>query len=129
MTKWITKKDNGKTRHVPIDDSKGHAQTLKGKLERLSWVKDKGFAFSDAGDDEATVYNTYYKGYYVEVFPLKLVRKGLKGWEYQIINNEKGIEYFSPAESGGNHPARTSKEARKYAISTLRTYLEEEGEN
>jgi hypothetical protein len=127
--RWISKKGvNGKVRRIPVQGGRakgmrGKEQSLDDITNNLEWIEDTGFAFSDAGEDKAKVYTTGYEGYYLEVFPMKLVNKNLKGWEYQIINEDKGIEYISGVESDGPS-AKTPKEAMEWAASTLRTYLE-----
>lgn len=122
---WISKKgSNGNVRHIPVQSGRARKELSSDDIpNNLEWAEDTGSAFSDAGEDKAKVYTTEYKGYYLEVFPMKLVNKNLKGWEYQIINDDKGIEYISGVESDGP-PAETPKEAMKWAASTLRTYLE-----
>ncbi len=95
------------------------------KKLKLKWYKDTGFAMSDAGVDSATIYNTGFEGYYLEVFPMKLINKNLRGWEYRIINNEKDIEYES--SYSGDH-AETPEEAMEWAESTLEDFLKEEKE-
>ncbi|MGC8585794.1 MAG: hypothetical protein ACP5L4_06775, partial [Thermoplasmata archaeon] len=108
MTRWITKKGkDGKVRHIPIQEGqrkrekkiKTKKQTIDEILNNLEWDEDIEFAFTDAGEDEGTVYKTYYNGYFLEVYPVSLFYAGEDGWEYQIINEEKGIEYNSLEES------------------------------
>ena len=136
MTKWITKKGkNGKNRHIPIQEGyqkkekqiKTKKQSLDEILKNLEWYEDIGFAYTDAGEDEAKTYNAYYKGYYLKVYPVSLFYAGEDGWEYEIISDKKGIEYNSLEESSnGNDHAKTPEEAEKWAIDTLKTFLEEE---
>jgi hypothetical protein len=133
MVKWISKKErSGKVKHIPIQREKSRRrktmtreQMLTHQLRNLRWGEDTDYAFSDAGVDKAKTYNTYYKGYYLKVFPMKLVNKDLEGWEYEIINDDRGIEYSSGAETVGP-PAKTPQIAKRWAISTLETFLEEE---
>lgn len=133
MVKWISKKErSGKVKHIPIQRKKSsrrrtitREQIRDRELRNLRWAEDTGYAFSDAGADEARTYNTYYKGYYLQVFPMKLVNRDLEGWEYEIINDDRGIEYMSAAETIGP-PAKTPQIAKDWAISTLKTFLEEE---
>jgi hypothetical protein len=94
-------------------------------LKNLKWAEDTGYAFTDVGKDEARIYNTFYAGYYIEVYPVSLFYSGDKGWEYRIINDEKGIDYNSMEYSNGFDHAKTSKEAMKKAIERLKEFLEE----
>ncbi|MGC8585804.1 MAG: hypothetical protein ACP5L4_06825, partial [Thermoplasmata archaeon] len=131
---WISKKEkDGKVRHIPIQEGqrkrerqiKTKKQSIDEILKNLQWSEDTGYALSDAGEDEARIYNTYYAGYYLEVYPVSLVYSGDEGWEYRILNDEKGIDYNSLEYSNGFDHAKTPEEAEKWAIERLKEFLYE----
>jgi len=107
-------------------------------MKKLNWFEDTGGAWSDEGVDSATVWKTAYNGkegsFYIEVYPLSLIHKDLKGWEYRIMETEPnggaikedGFEYDSASESNNeNDHAPTAKVAMKWAENTLEDILEE----
>ena len=102
-------------------------------MEKLKWYKDTGYGQTELAVDEATIWETTYNGeeglFSLEVYPIKLIDKGVEGWEYRIIeDNEEGTgeEYDSAFESSvGNDHALTAKEAMKWAENTLKDILEE----
>jgi hypothetical protein len=136
MVRWITKKGkDGENRHIPIQEGyrkrerqiKINKQSLDDILNNLQWHEDTDYAYTETGEDEAKTYHAFYDGYYIKVYPVSLVQSGEKGWEYEIINDEKGIQYNSLIESSNrNDHAKTSEEAKKWAIDTLKTFLEED---
>jgi len=112
MAKYESKKDKG--------------------MKKLEWYEDEDGGWTDDGVDSAKVWRTTYNGkegsFDIEVYPVSLVDKNVKGWEYRIIeDNEKGTEeYDSLFESSiGNDHAPTAKVAMKWAENTLRDIIEE----
>ena len=84
--------------------------------------------------DEAPIWETTYRGkegsFYLEVYPLSLIDKNEKGWEYRIIENnedddEDELNFDSGFETGNGDHAPTAKVAMKWAEATLEDMLEE----
>jgi len=101
-------------------------------MKKLNWFEDTSGAWSDMGVDLATVWKTAYNGkegsFYIEVYPLSLIDKDLKGWEYRIIEDNgegTGEEYDSSAYSNGNDHAPNAKVAMRWAYFTLDDILKE----
>ncbi len=95
---------------------------------KIRWHKTRETAFSDIGADSAVVYVAKVKGYYIEVYPVKLFDKNAKGWEYRIFNEEK-VDYDSIFNSlSDQDSARTPEEAMRWAEITLRDFLKKERE-
>jgi len=101
-------------------------------MKELKWYVDTEWALSDMGVNKAKVWRTAYYGkegtFDLEVYPVKLIHKDLKGWEYRIIeDNGEGTceEYDSYAYSNGNDHAPTAKEAMQWAEAELKDILEE----
>ena len=106
-------------------------------MKKLKWYKDTGYGQTESAVDKATVWRATYNGkeglFDLEVYPLKLIDKNAKGWEYRIIEtepngepNEDGIDFDSFYEtSGGYDSAPNPKVAMKWAEATLKDILEE----
>lgn len=91
----------------------------------VEWVKDTDWWVE--GGEEAEVYRTFYKGVYITVYPLKLIRKGALGWEYELYRAEPVIDWDSLTETSncrvstehlGDH-AKTPEQAQNWAIKTV----------
>ena len=136
--KWITKKGkDGKNRHIPINEGnrvrereiKPKRRTLDQKLEDLHWYTDTHSAYSDAGVDEAKVYETGidYKGkiYTITVYPIELVNEDLEGWGYKIytLKNDEIIDEYDAGWDSA-YIFSTPEEAMEASISTLKDMLE-----
>ncbi len=100
------------------------------KKLNVQWHKAIGFAYSDAGVDQATVYEAYVGDYYVKVFPKQLIDRESDGWEYEIINEFKNIDYNSAFERTNpwDYP-ETLDEAKKSALNTLEDFIKYYGED
>jgi len=104
-------------------------------MKKLEWHKDTGYGQTELAVDEAPIWETTYRGkersFYLEVYPLSLIDKDEKGWEYRIIennedDNEDELDFDSGFETGnGNDHAPTAKVAMKWAEATLDDILEE----
>jgi len=106
-------------------------------MEKLKWYKDTGYGQTELAVDEATIWEATHNGkeglFSLEVYPLKLINKKEKGWEYRIIEtepsgdtNEDGIDFDSLFEtSEGDDHAPTVEVAMKWAENTLKDILEE----
>ncbi len=89
------------------------------KKFRVHWRKTIGFPYSDAGVDRAPIYLATVNGYYIKLYPKKLIDRDLDGWAYEIINEPKNVDYDSAvADPSGRHP-KTLEEAKKSALSKL----------
>ena len=97
-------------------------------MKELKWYVDTEWAWSDMGINKAKVWRAAYHGkegtFDLEVYPVKLIHKDLKGWEYKIIG-DNGEEYDSYAYSNGNDHAPTAKNAMEWAEAELGDILEE----
>jgi len=108
-----------------------------GIMKKLEWYEDTEGGWSDVGVNSAKVWRATYNGkeglFDLEVYPLKLIDKSAKGWEYRIIEtepngepNEDGIDFDSFYEtSGGYDSAPNVKVAMRRAEATLKDILEE----
>lgn len=117
MAKYESKKDKG--------------------MKKLEWYEDIEGGWSDVGVNSAKVWRATYNGkeglFSLEVYPLKLIDKNEKGWEYRIIEtepsgdpNEDGIDIDSLFEtSEGYDHAPNAEVAMKWAENTLRDIIEE----
>ena len=107
-------------------------------MKKLEWYKDTEGGWVDTGVDEADVWKATYTGkegtFDLEVYPVKLLNKNAKGWEYKIIEIEPdgttikddGFEYDAAFDSSnGNDHAPNYKVAMKWAENTLEDILEE----
>jgi len=106
-------------------------------MKKLEWYKDTGYGQTELAVDEAPVWRTTYQGkegtFDLEVYPLKLIDKDLKGWEYRITEDngddeeDEGTEFDfdSGFEAGSGNHAPTAKVAMKWAEATLEDILEE----
>jgi hypothetical protein len=106
-------------------------------MTKLIWYKAEEGGWTDDSVDSAKVWQATYNGkeglFSLEVYPLKLINKNAKGWEYRIIEtepsgdpNEDGIDFDSLSESSnGNDHAPDAKIAREWAENTLRDFIEE----
>jgi hypothetical protein len=88
---------------------------------KLDWCEDIDHAYNNAGINKAKVWRSVYKDYYIVVFPLKLIRKNVKGWAYGIVNGENNV-YNSLRESNGQY-SETPEEAMKLAKDKLNEIL------
>ncbi len=93
-----------------------------GKIGKISWESD----IENIMGDDVEVYNAEYKGYHIKVYAVLGLYKKSEVWDYIIQNDEKGVYYDSLAEQHGKHYFRTAEEAKRRAISTLITLLENE---
>ena len=100
-------------------------------VKKLKWYEDEDGGWTDYGIDSAKVWRTAYKGkegsFYLEVYPLSLIDKDLKGWEYKIADDnqeEDGLD-FDSAFSNINDSAPTANVAKKLAENTLRGFIKE----
>jgi len=100
-------------------------------MEKLKWYKDTGYGRTELAVDEATIWETTYNGkegkFYLEVYPLSLIDKDLKGWEYTIADDnheEDGLD-FDSAFDNMNDSAPTANVAKERAENTLRGFIEE----
>jgi len=100
-------------------------------MKKLEWYEDTEGGWSDVGVDSAKVWRTAYKGkegtFYLEVYPLSLIDKDLKGWEYKIADDnqeEDGLD-FDSAFDNINDSAQTANVAKERAENTLRGFIEE----
>ena len=96
-------------------------------MTKLDWYEDIDGGWTKEGLKEATVYRAYYKGYSLDVYPAALIDKKEKGWEYNIRNDEKDIDFDSYFESSNGNHADTPKEAMEMAEDTLLSYLSKKG--
>ncbi len=135
MIRWISKKGrDGKVYHIPIFEGQRQRERVFNKrqsiddiLNNLEWETDIGYAFTDYGENEGTIYRAYFDDYVLEVYPTSLVHSDENGWEFRIINRENGVEYDSLEESNNrNDHAKTPEQAQQWAIETFKTFLEEE---
>jgi len=102
-------------------------------MKKLEWYEDTEWGWSDLGVKKAKVWKTSYQGkegwFDLVVFPMSIIDKDEKGWEYHIQkilpNGGIGEEYFSEDSSNGNDHAPTAKVAMKWAEATLEDMLEE----
>ncbi len=96
---------------------------------RLRWRKGRGHALTDAGAKSGTVYTAQYKGYTIEVFPMRLYKKDKKGWQARIRNKERNIDYYVFSFERTPHTyvrADTAKEAMGSATLVLENFLRDE---
>jgi len=101
-------------------------------VKNLEWYEGEDGGWTDDGEDSAKVWKAVYRrknvSFYIEVYPLSLINKNLKGWEYRIIWNDGGKnedEYDSAFESCNGDFAPTDKIAMKWAEDTLSDILED----
>ena len=106
-------------------------------MKKLEWYKDTGYGRTELAVDKATIWEATYNGkeglFSLEVYPLKLINKNAKGWEYKITETEPsgepkedGIDFDSEFEtSEGDDHAPTAEVAMKWAENTLRDFIEE----
>jgi len=91
------------------------------KSKTPKWWKDEEFAYSEVGED-ASVWRTSYKGFQIKIYPVCLIKKGLKGWEYTLFHEKKtkGDDWDSGYETstGGDH-ASDAETAKRWAINTV----------
>jgi len=110
---------------VKYESKKGEA-TIK-----LYWYEDKEGGWTGDGVDSANIWRTAYKGkegiFYLEVYPLSLIDKDLKGWEYKIADDnqeEDGLD-FDSAFDNINDSAPTVNIAKERAENTLKGFIED----
>ncbi len=103
-------------------------QSLNEILKNLKWHEDIEYAYTDEGKDKAVIYYTCYNGYYLKIFPVSLIDLNENGWEYEIINDKKEIQYNSLQNSNGNDHAITLGQVKKWAINRLKDFLKVEGD-
>jgi hypothetical protein len=117
------------------EKSKNHKKnenfkTLDQKLEHLQWYTYIEYAYSDVGVDKAMAYKTgiCYKGrcYEIMVYPMKLISKNLRGWEYQIYTLKNGeiIDEYDAGVDTYDHFS-IPEETKKASVLTLEEMLEE----
>jgi len=102
-------------------------------MKKLNWYEDEEDGWTDTAVDSAIVWRAIYGGkeglFHLEVYPLSLINKKFKGWEYKIIKDNKegtGEEFDSSFEtSNGDDHAPTANVVKKWAESTLEDMLEE----
>ena len=103
-------------------------QSLNKILKNLKWHENIDYAYTDEGKDKSVIYYTCYNGYYLKIFSVSLIDLNENGWEYEIINDKKEIQYNSLQNSNGNDHATTLKQVKKWAINTLKDFLKVEGD-
>ena len=100
-------------------------------IKKLEWYEGEDGGWTDDGEDSAKVWRTVYKGeegtFYLEVYPLSLIDKDLKGWEYKIADDnqeEDGLD-FDSAFDNTNDSAPTADVAKERAENALKGFIEE----
>jgi len=94
-------------------------------MAKPKWIKVK--SESSDGQREIEQFETEYKGFNIIVYPLTKVLENAKGFEYELYNAKRGINYESLHESSNsrittdshNDHARDSKQAKEWAITTV----------
>ena len=89
-------------------------------LKQPEWYQDTESSWSDVGED-ARVWRTGYKGFMITVYPVKLIREGMEGWEY-ILNHPKktkGDDWDSGIESYEGRHAPNPETAKRWAVNTV----------
>ena len=103
----------------------------KFSLKNVEWYENIEHAYTDLGIDKATVFEASVKKenntIIITVYPLALIHKDAKGWDYKIVelteDNEVIDEYDAGAENYDHFP--TAEEAEEKALETLKEMLEE----
>jgi len=106
-------------------------ESKKEMYEKLKWYEEDDMGWTDYGVDSAKVWRATYNGkegtFYLEVYPLSLIDKDLKGWEYKIAEDnheEDGLD-FDSAFDNINDSAPNDNVAKERAENTLREFIEE----
>jgi len=84
------------------------------------------------GEREIKVYRCFIKGFHVTVYPLTRFMEDAKGWEYEVCNPEKEVDWDSLYETSNtiisvdshNDHARDSDQAIEWAIRTVNEWEE-----
>jgi len=94
-------------------------QAMLKKTDEPVWYQDTEDSPSEIGVD-AKVWRTDYKGFSIKVYPCKLINKNREGWEYELWNEKRNIDWDSWTETsvGGDH-ASDAETAKKWAIRTV----------
>ena len=79
------------------------------------------------GEREITVYRAFYKGFHITVYPLTRYFPEAKGWEYELYNSEKDVDWDSLVETSNtiiskdshNDHARDAKQSQEWAKRTV----------
>jgi hypothetical protein len=98
---------------------------------KLKWYSDTESDMSGDGMDSAKVFRSGYsaKGlgsFDILVYPVSLINKSEKGWEYKLENEGEDFEYdaiYESSNGAGDH-ASTSDECKKWAENTLQEFID-----
>lgn len=92
---------------------------------QIEWNKD----IEDSLDSEREIkiFRTHYKGFDITVYPLTKVLENGKGYEYELYNEERNINWDSLFETSNtiisidshNDHAEDAEQAKKWAIRTV----------
>jgi len=100
-------------------------------MKKLEWHEDEDGegGWTIEGVDSANVWRaTYNDSIDIEVYPVSLINKNSKGWEYRIIKEDPygyGVEYDSIIESNNRDDHAPNPEvAMRRAEATLEEILE-----
>lgn len=89
------------------------------RVEKVQFCPDTEGAYTEMGKD-GKVWRGGHKGFDITVYPVSLINKKVKGWEYTLYNEKKDVDWDSLAETsvGGDH-AKTAKQAMEWAKNTV----------
>jgi len=89
------------------------------KINRVEFCQDTQDAYTNIGKD-GTVWRGNHKGFDITIYPIALINRRQKGWEYALYNEDKGVDWDSLYETsvGGDH-AKDAEQAMKWAKNTV----------
>jgi len=92
------------------------------KINRVEFCPDTEYAYTDTGKD-GKIWRGSHRGFDITVYPVALIDRRIKGWEYALYNEKKGVDWDSLVETstGGDH-AKDAKQAMKWANNTVKDW-------
>jgi len=98
--------------------------------EEIKWNTDIEYAYADSGKDKATVFETFVKRkgklFVITVYPIALIDKISREWDYRIATVTKNGEIIDEYDAGAEHGTHfaSAEEAKTASIRMLRDMLE-----
>jgi len=105
--------------------------TKRINLENVEWYENTEHAYTDLGKEKDKVFEASVKRenntIIITVYPLALIHKDAKGWDYKIVELTKDNEVIYEYDAGAEHYThfKTAKKAKNASLETLKEMLEE----
>ena len=70
-------------------------------------------------EEEVKVWKGFYKGFHITVYPCNMIIKDEEGWEYELYNPERQIEWDSWIETYSGRHGNSAEQVKAWAIRTI----------